>query len=105
MFSSARTGSGDIYSMNADGTGLTRLTAAAKIDEQPALSPDGTKIAFASRRDDVNGLGSEIYVMDADGQNVKRLTSSNDDDTAPTWSPDGRKIGFLSKRDNNERWY
>ena len=50
VFSSARTGSGDIYSMNADGTGLTRLTAAAKIDEQPALSPDGTKIAFEPPR-------------------------------------------------------
>jgi len=105
VFSSGRTGDGDIYTTNPDGTGLARLTTASKIDEQPALSPDGTKIAFASRRDDFNGKGLEIYVMDVDGQNVVRLTNAKDDDTAPAWSPDGRKIAFQTKRDGSPEIY
>jgi dipeptidyl aminopeptidase/acylaminoacyl peptidase len=105
VFSSGRTGDGDIYTTTPDGSGLARLTTSPKIDEQPALSPDGTKIAFGSKRDDSNGKGTEIYVMDVDGQNVKRLTNAKDDDTAPAWSADGRKIAFQSKRDGNPEIY
>jgi len=49
---SDRDGGPQIYKMNADGTGLTRLTNNAALDTEPAWSPDGTKIAFASTRDD-----------------------------------------------------
>src|SRR6185295_11378390 len=79
-------------------SGLTRLTTTAKIDEQPAWSPDDSKIAFASRRADKDGAGLDIWVMDANGQNPVRLTTAKDDDTAPAWSPDGTKIAFQSKR-------
>jgi Tol biopolymer transport system component len=45
--------------MNADGTGLTQLTYNAVYDGEPAVSPDGQRIAFHSRRDGV----SAIYTM------------------------------------------
>jgi Tol biopolymer transport system component len=41
----------EIYVMNADGTGLQRLTNNTASDTRPSWSPDGTKIVFASNRD------------------------------------------------------
>lgn len=60
----------NIYTMNIDGTGLTRLTEDDYDDKWATWSPDGSKIAFGSNR---NG-NWDIYVMDNDGKNLKRLT-------------------------------
>lgn len=63
-FAGERDGNAEIYVMNADGTGVERLTNDPGDDGFPAWSPDGTEIAFASDR---NG-GFEIYVMNAEGR-------------------------------------
>ena len=68
VFSSTRHGSNnanqqEIYSMAPDGSNPTRLTFNAKVDTDPSLSPDGSKIAFQSDRDGDN----EIFVMNVDG--------------------------------------
>ena len=94
-FASDRDGNREIYVMEPDGSGQTRLTTNAADDLSPAWSPDGTRIAFASSRDG----NYEIYVMDADGSNPTRLTSDPANDFHPTWSPDGSKIAFTSERD------
>ena len=96
LFGSNRDGSFEVYKMNADGTGQTRLTFDRAIDDQAVWSPDGTKIAFFSTR--TNGLG-DIYVMNADGSGVTRLTTTPGASSAPTWSPDGSRIAFHSTRD------
>ena len=82
--------------MNADGTGQTNVTNNPAHDVNPAWSPDGTKIAFDSFRDDPS---SDIYAMSADGSGVTRLTNNAVYDAEPAWSPDGTKIAFESLRD------
>src|SRR5207249_7845812 len=49
-FGSGRSGNGDVYVMNANGTGVERLTNDAAIDAEPAWGPSGM-IVFATRRD------------------------------------------------------
>ena len=79
-----------VYVMNADGSGVTRLTHDSASDVEETWSPDGSKIAFASG----TAGGSDIYVMNADGSGVVRLTSDLQDNMEPAWSPDGSKIAF-----------
>ena len=88
--------------MNSDGSGQTRLTNNAASDVSPTWSPDGTKIAFVSNRDGVNG---DIYSMNSDGTEQKRLTNNAASDVSPTWSPDGTRIAFVSNRDSNDEIY
>lgn len=86
---------GDIYTVNSDGSGLTNLTpnTTGSSDTEPAWSPDGTRIAFASDRGSLVRT-YDIYVMDPDGGNLVRLTRNGVHDEWPTWSPDGGFIAF-----------
>ena len=94
-FTSDRDGNWEIYAMNADGSGVVRLTNNSADDWYPSWSPDGRRIAFHSDRD---GDGNwEIYAMNADGSGVVRLTNNSADGWYPSsWSPDGRRIAFAS---------
>ena len=76
----------DVWTINADGTALMRLTHSAQPEFDPSWSPDGTRIAFRSER---SGK-PEIWVMDADGAHQRRLTAG----LSPAWSPDGSLIAF-----------
>jgi len=77
----------------ADGA-LTRLTQRQGPDEAPAVSPDGTKIAYIGDDDHLRGYEDErLYVMDRDGANKRVLTGSLDRSVdAPQWAPDGRSV-------------
>ena len=91
VFSSFRDGNAEIYVMDADGGNQERLTNHPWSDTRPDWSPDGTKIAFVSRRDTGR---RQIHVMDANGKNVIRLTDGPGQKGDPDWSPDGGKIAF-----------
>lgn len=96
----------DVYVVNADGTGLARLTTDPAADTAPRWSPDGRKIAFSTIRDPVpNEVNFEIYVMNADGSNQTRVTNNTKFDFGPAWSPDGTRIAFTSRRDDNFEIY
>jgi Tol biopolymer transport system component len=95
-FQSFRDGNNEIYTMNADGSSQTRLTNNTASDTDPAWSPDGTKIAFATDRDRSN-FTYEVYTMNADGSGQTRLTGDSLNDQSPAWSPDGTKIAFATE--------
>ena len=94
VFVSWRDGNGEVYAMDADGSGPRNLTQHPAKDVRPAWSPEGRRIAFVSRRDGQ----SEIYVMNADGSEKRNLTRDQARDDFPTWSPDGQRVAFLSGR-------
>ena len=67
----------------------------------PAFSPDGTRIAFNSNRDNNN----DIYVANVDGSGVFQLTNHPAIDTSPTWSPNSQQIAFTSDRTGSPQIY
>jgi Tol biopolymer transport system component len=99
VFVSIKDGDYAIFGADADGRHARRLTkekgdpstpAGLFFQVQPAWSPNGTRIAFASARDGV----SHIFVMSADGTGTRRLTDTDQGDEHPWWSVDGRRIIF-----------
>jgi TolB protein len=86
-------GAPEIFTVDADGRNLTRLTNHKAIDLSPTWSPDGARIAFVSDR-----TGSpQLYVMNADGSGQRRLSFDGSYNTAPAWSPDGRWIAYETR--------
>lgn len=78
-----------VYLVNADGSGLRALFPGG-VDHSPAWSPDGSRVAFISRRD-----GEErLYVMNADGSDARALTWHVGWDRLPGWSNDGREMAY-----------
>jgi TolB protein len=72
----------------------------------PAVSPDGSKVAFASTRSTNNGHW-DIWVVDLVGKNFQNLTPNtpNSTESAPTWSPSGLQLAFTSDRTgSNQIW-
>ncbi|MFL5885732.1 MAG: hypothetical protein ACJ77M_11735, partial [Thermoleophilaceae bacterium] len=80
---------GEIYVMNADGTGQRRLTRNKADDESPVWSPDGGHIAFASSRNftQISEMDEEIYSMRPDGSCLTWLTNGSVASRAPSWEP------------------
>ena len=79
---------GQIYVVRADGTGLERVSSGPG-DREPAWSPDGQRVAFASSR---SGQ-SDLYLLDTDGA-VRRTASGHV--YSPAWSPDGERIAVAA---------
>jgi dipeptidyl aminopeptidase/acylaminoacyl peptidase len=85
----------DLWIVPSDGSAAPRRLTATKAPESGAVwSPDGTRIAFAARRegDEV----SQIYVLALAGGEAQRVTSSVTGASSPKWRPDGKAILYES---------
>jgi Tol biopolymer transport system component len=95
VFSSFRNGAPsdiDLFTMNPDGSGQTRITSAVRNDMDPVWSADGRRIAYDSNQ---SPTGQEdIWIANADGTGALRLTSDPAVELTPAWSPDGSRIAF-----------
>jgi len=74
---------------------MMRLTSDSGLTTDPAVSPDGKFVAYASDR----AGNFDIWVQPVAGGDPVQVTKSPEPDTQPAWSPDGSTIVFRSERD------
>jgi dipeptidyl aminopeptidase/acylaminoacyl peptidase len=97
FMSKADSPQGELYLLDKSGQ-VTRLTDNTGHENNPALSPDGSQVAF-NRGEEADPLTWEIYVLDLSTGEEQRLTDNNVIDAHPDWSPAGDKLVFGSFRD------
>ncbi len=94
FFAALNAGQWDIFSVSPDGKTVLQLTNDEYEDSDPAISPDGNMLAYASRRGD----NWDIFLLNLKTGAETRLTDNPQYDGAPAWHPDGRQIAFESFR-------
>jgi TolB protein len=82
----------NLWTMQADGTDLRRLTSGPALDFEPAWSPDGTRIAFT--RGYQQGDAGDIYVLNISTRQVTRVSGSPEYDHQVSWAPGGGRLLF-----------
>lgn len=90
----------DIYLQSLGSRVITRLTQDVAQDVMPSISPDGTRVAFASNR-----AGNwDVWVMPIEGGKAIQVTGDPSHDLHPSWSPDGRQLVFCRLGQTSGRW-
>jgi WD40 repeat protein len=84
---------GHLFQVPTTGGAAKQLTFGPYYDAAPAISPDGTSVAFISDRETLSQ--GNVFVLDVAGGRIRRLTNEFWADR-PAWSPDGKSIAFLS---------
>ena len=85
-----------IWLAKTDGSAPPRRFTTGTNDSQPRWSPDGSRLAFVSKRGDEKAH-RQLYVMPADGGEPQCLTDLKDDVGEPAWSPDGTQLVFSAR--------
>jgi dipeptidyl aminopeptidase/acylaminoacyl peptidase len=81
---------------------IIRLPGSTQWDDHPAVSPDGSRVAFASNRSGA----TEIWVSNADGSDPRQVTFHRGPVViSPQWSPDGERLVFSSQTRGNRDIY
>ncbi|HEV3197603.1 MAG TPA: DPP IV N-terminal domain-containing protein [Bryobacteraceae bacterium] len=94
-FRSTRSGSDEVWIVNADGSSPRQLTAVGRsVTGSPRWSPDGQSLLFESR---VSGNG-DVYLISVEGGRPTRLTPEGSNEILPSWSHDGKSFYFASDR-------
>ena len=96
-FVSQRDGNAEIYVMNADGTGTTRVTNDPQADGRPCFMPDGQSVVFHSSR---TAGKQQVWAVNVDGTGLTQLTRDSVN-SSPAVSPDGQTIAYVSTRNKD----
>jgi TolB protein len=92
VFASLPLSSADLYTMDAEGGALRRLTDSAVADYNPVWSPDGARIAYVRYQQDVFGVTDLMILTPDDAAAPRRVTDISA--SFPAWSPDGHQLAF-----------
>lgn len=89
-------GSSQVYAVNDDGSGLMNLTNDNLWNIKPAVSPDGSKVAYLGYEGGVAPYGAtaNIYVINSDGSSKQKVTEVHNGIGRVVWSPDSSRIAF-----------
>lgn len=116
IYTSLESGDLDLWTMNQDGTGRSRITSERGYDGGAVFSRDGKQIVWRANHPQTPALMArydellkehltapmkmELFVSAADGKNRKQITANNCANFAPTFTPDGKRILFSSNMHN-----
>jgi TolB protein len=91
----------EIYSINFDGSELTRITNFRSLTLLPRWSPDSREMTFTSYRDG----NPDLYIMDMSSGRARKISGFSGLNLAAPWSPDGTKILMTLSKDGNQEIY
>ena len=97
VFSITEDGYAHLFAYAPASLPLTRLTGDRWNDSAPALSPDGSTLAFASDRNEY----WDLYLLELASGAVTRVTDTSNYESAPSWSPDGLWLAYESNEGGN----
>jgi dipeptidyl aminopeptidase/acylaminoacyl peptidase len=87
-----------LWMLNVRSREVRQFTSSAKSEYSPRWSPDGTKLAFISDRED----SPQIYLMPSEAGEALRLTEGKNGVRSFEWSPDGKQISFIAPEPKSE---
>jgi TolB protein len=90
----------EIYTMNADGSGIQQVTNYGKASFAPFFFPDGKRIIFSSNINSESGRDFDLYLVNTDGTGLEQITFNPTFDGFPMFTRDGKHLVFCSNRFN-----
>ena len=101
IFTSDRTGTPQIYRMDADGLNQVRVTYENPYNDSAVRNPRYDYMAYVSRFDNK----FDIFIMDLQNRQSYRVTRNQGSNETPCWSPDGEQLTFASDRGGSWQIY
>jgi Tol biopolymer transport system component len=95
---------GDIYTVNAAGGDVRRITTDGREKEPPVWSPNGTQLAYASLAPGPP-VSWELFSAHDDGSAPVQITSGGFQNMEPSWSPNGSSIAFVRTANSRRAVY